>query len=527
MNEWRRQVTGAILAGGRGSRMGGRDKGLINVDGRPLIEHVLTRLRPQVGTVVIVANRNLARYGKYNCPVLSDEQPGYAGPLAGIASALSTAATPYVLIAPCDGPRLPRNLAVRLYQAAAAGAEIAVADDGSRLQPLFALLHTSLLPDVRQFMNEGGRSVHEWYGHHGIARVDFSDCAMAFVNLNSPDEVASRSSIKDRLNRPLRDLRVSVTDRCNFRCVYCMPRAAFGAGHRFLPRTDLLSFEEIERIARAAAALGVRKVRLTGGEPLLRRDLDRLIAMLASIGGLDDIALTTNGALLARHANALQAAGLNRVTVSLDTLDGSRFRRMADSVTPVSEVIAGIEAAARVGLAPVKINMVVKRGTNDGDVLAMAERFRHSGHVLRFIEYMDVGNSNGWRSDEVVPAAEIRDAIAARWPLTALEPHYAGEVARRYRYGDGGGEIGFITSISRPFCGDCTRARLSADGRLYTCLFAREGFDLRKLLRGGISETNLQRRLGALWMRRSDRYSELRAAQASAEQKVEMSYIGG
>ncbi|HET7370695.1 MAG TPA: GTP 3',8-cyclase MoaA [Gammaproteobacteria bacterium] len=331
----------------------------------------------------------------------------------------------------------------------------------------------------------------------------------------------------DRLNRPLRDLRISVTDRCNFRCVYCMPRATFGAGYRFMPRRDLLTFEEIERVARASAALGVRKIRLTGGEPLLRRDIDRLIAMLASIDGIEDIALTTNGSLLAKQANTLKAAGLNRVTVSLDTLDDSGFRRIADSVTPLSSVIAGIEAASRAGLATVKINMVVKRGVNDRDVLTMARRFRHSGHVLRFIEYMDVGNSNGWRSGDVITAATIRDTIAAQWPLEPMEPHYAGEVARRYRYRDGGGEIGFITSISRPFCGDCTRARLSAEGRLYTCLFARDGFDLRALLRGGISDDNLQRRLGALWMRRNDRYSELRVAQTSADDKVEMSYIGG
>jgi cyclic pyranopterin phosphate synthase len=333
--------------------------------------------------------------------------------------------------------------------------------------------------------------------------------------------------MRDRLNRPLRDLRISVTDRCNFRCVYCMPRELFGAAHQFLPRSDILTFEEITRVTRTATALGVRKVRLTGGEPLLRKNLERLVAMLASIDGLDDIALTTNGSLLADKAAELKAAGLKRITISLDTLDADGFRRMADTATPVTSILSGIEAAASAGLTPVKINMVVKRGANNQDVIDMAARFRHSSCVLRFIEYMDVGNSNGWRMNEVVTAAEMRDTIHAQWPLEPLEPHYAGEVARRYRYTDGGGEIGFISSISQPFCSSCTRARLSADGRLYTCLFARDGLDLRTLLRDGISDHNLQRRVSTRWMRRDNRYSELRTAQTKSGQKIEMSYIGG
>lgn len=331
----------------------------------------------------------------------------------------------------------------------------------------------------------------------------------------------------DRLNRPMRDLRISLTDRCNFRCRYCMPRELFGADHAFLPRRELLSFEEIEVVVRAAAAAGVRKIRLTGGEPLLRRDVDRLIAMLAAVDGIEDIALTTNGSLLADKAQALHDAGLDRVTVSLDSLDDAGFQRMTDTGVAVATILEGIDAAARAGLAPVKINMVVKRGANDDELLPMARQFRGSGHVLRFIEYMDVGNSNGWQNDEVVTAAEIRDTIAQRWPIEPVDPAYAGEVAKRYRYRDGGGEIGFVTSISQPFCGGCTRSRLSAEGKLYTCLFANAGYDLRELLRTGISEDNLHRRLSAIWMQRRDRYSELRAAGQPAEDKIEMSYIGG
>lgn len=334
--------------------------------------------------------------------------------------------------------------------------------------------------------------------------------------------------IQDRLNRPFRDLRVSVTDRCNFRCVYCMPREKFGVQHPFLPRQALLTFEEIARVARIAAALGVRKIRLTGGEPLLRDNIERLIEMLAAIRGLHDLALTTNGSLLAGKAQALKAAGLKRITISLDTLDQKVFRRINDVDVPLTKVLDGIDAAAAAGLGPIKINMVVKRGVNDGEVLAMAEHFRGSGHVLRFIEYMDVGNSNGWHSHDVVPAADIHAQLDAQWPLEALSPAYPGEVARRYRYRDGGGEVGFITSISQPFCGACTRARLSADGQLYTCLFASEGYALRDLLRDGICDDGLQRRLYAAWIGRDDRYSELRGAEwRSAESKVEMSYIGG
>ncbi len=332
----------------------------------------------------------------------------------------------------------------------------------------------------------------------------------------------------DALGRRLRDLRISVTDRCNFRCTYCMPREVFGRSYRFLPRADLLSFEEIARIAAIFAAAGVRKLRITGGEPLLRRDLDRLVAMLRAIDGIEDIALTTNGSLLPRHAERLAAAGLDRVTVSLDSLDDDVFMRMNDAAYPVAGVLAGIEAAAAAGLAPVKVNMVVKRGLNDGDVVAMAEHFRGSGHVLRFIEYMDVGASNGWRMDEVVPASEIVAAIGERWPLEPLAPAYGGEVAARYRYRDGGGEIGVIASVTQPFCGSCTRARLSAEGRLYTCLFASHGHDLREPLRAGADDEQLAALVTGVWRRRGDRYSEIRgAATARRQGRVEMSHIGG
>lgn len=334
-------------------------------------------------------------------------------------------------------------------------------------------------------------------------------------------------TVQDQFDRPLRDLRISLTDRCNFRCRYCMPRELFGSTHDFLPRRELLSFEELETVTRAAAAVGVEKIRLTGGEPLLRRDIEQLIAMLAAVDGIEDIALTTNGVLLADKASALYAAGLKRITVSLDSLDEARFQHMADTNVSVNTILESIDAAAEAGLSPVKINMVVKSGTNDDEVLTMAEQFRNTHHVLRFIEYMDVGNSNGWQQDEVLTAAQLRDTINAEWPLEPVDAHYVGEVANRYRYRDGSGEIGFITSISQPFCGDCTRARLSADGKLYTCLFGSQGFDLRAQLREGISDADLQRRLGAIWMQRSDRYSELRAAGAVDTNKVEMSYIGG
>jgi cyclic pyranopterin phosphate synthase len=332
----------------------------------------------------------------------------------------------------------------------------------------------------------------------------------------------------DTLARPVRDLRISVTDRCNFRCVYCMPKEIFGKQFEFLRREQLLTFEEIERLTRTFAALGVEKLRITGGEPLVRRSVDELIARLAGVPGIRDITLTTNGALLARMAQRLADAGLGRVTVSLDSLDDATFRAMNDVDFPVGEVLEGIDAALAAGLAPVKVNMVVKRGTNDDDVLAMAEHFRGTGVILRFIEYMDVGATNGWQLEEVLPSAEIVSAIGARWPLEPVDPAYRGEVAARYRYRDGGGEIGLISSVTQPFCHDCTRARLSAEGKLYTCLFASRGHDLRALLRSGASDEELDERLRGLWRARSDRYSELRSQSTPLDlPKVEMSHIGG
>jgi cyclic pyranopterin phosphate synthase len=337
--------------------------------------------------------------------------------------------------------------------------------------------------------------------------------------------------LADTLARPLRDLRISVTDRCQFRCTYCMPREVFGRDFAFLPRDELLTFEELTRLGRIFAGLGVRKLRLTGGEPLLRRDLERLIAMLAGIDGIQDIALTTNGALLARKARTLAAAGLRRVTVSLDSLDDAAFMALNDAGFPVARVLEAIAAASDAGLAPVKVNMVVRRGQNDQSILPMAGHFRHSGHVLRFIEYMDVGTTNGWRLEEVVPAAEIVSLIGAQWPLEPVAPTYHGEVARRYRYRDGAGEVGVIASVTQPFCRGCTRARLSADGKLYSCLFAGTGHDLRGPLRGGASDQALREQVAAIWTRRTDRYSELRTLQTVGKEKVtrrvEMSHIGG
>ena len=332
--------------------------------------------------------------------------------------------------------------------------------------------------------------------------------------------------LADARGRTLRDLRISVTDRCNFRCVYCMPKDVFGRDYPFLAHSDLLSFEEITRLARVFKAAGVEKIRLTGGEPLLRRNVERLVEMLAGIGGLD-LTLTTNGALLARKARALRDAGLTRVTVSLDSLDDTVFRRMNDADFPVAGVLAGIDAAAEAGLAPIKINMVVKRGMNEGEILPMARRFKGSGHILRFIEYMDVGATNGWRMDDVVPAAEVVRAISAELPLEPVDANYRGEVALRWRYRDGGGEIGVIASVTQAFCRDCTRARLSTEGKLYTCLFADQGWDLRALLREGASDPELAAAIAAVWTRRDDRYSELRTAETVARPKVEMSYIGG
>lgn len=337
--------------------------------------------------------------------------------------------------------------------------------------------------------------------------------------------------IIDTLQRPLRDLRVSVTDRCNMRCRYCMPKEVFGPGFRFLPRRELLSFEEITRIVGAFARVGVRKVRLTGGEPLLRAELPRLVGMLAAVPGIEDLALTTNGSLLRALAKPLREAGLRRITVSLDTLDRDRFRAITDSAVSLTEVLAGIDAAVEAGFAPIKLNTVVRRGMNDDEIELLADFARRRGHILRFIEYMDVGNSNGWQASDVVPAEEIVRRITARWPVEPLAPNYPGEVANRFRYRDGAGEFGVIASVTAPFCRGCSRARLSAVGELYTCLFAAKGHDLRSIVRRDVDEATidsaLEETIERIWRRRSDRYSELRARQARKPHVVEMSYIGG
>jgi cyclic pyranopterin phosphate synthase len=329
----------------------------------------------------------------------------------------------------------------------------------------------------------------------------------------------------DTLGRELRDLRISVTDRCNFRCVYCMPREVFDAKYAFLPQAAILSFEEIARLARIFVGLGVKKIRLTGGEPLLRKHLHKLIAMLAPLGA--DLTLTTNGSALAAQAPALKAAGLKRITVSLDSLDEATFRAMNDADYPVAGVLQGIAAAASAGLAPVKINMVVKRGANDHQILDMARRWRGTGHILRFIEFMDVGSTNGWRMDDVIPSAEVVRRIAEVFPLEPVDPDYRGEVAERWRYRDGGGEIGVISSVTQAFCRDCNRMRLSTEGALFTCLFAQTGHDLKSLLRGGASDDELRDQIVAVWRARGDRYSEIRTAETARLRKVEMSYIGG
>src|SRR3989441_1871406 len=334
----------------------------------------------------------------------------------------------------------------------------------------------------------------------------------------------SGGALVDTRERPMRDLRISVTDRCNFRCVYCMPREMFGADHPFLPYSAILSFEEVTRLARIFVGLGVQKIRLTGGEPLVRRELHRLVAMLAELPV--EITLTTNGSLLAKQAKALKAAGLHRVTVSLDSLDDATFRAMNDADFPVAKVIDAIEAAAAEGL-PVKVNTVVKRGVNDQDIVRMAERWRGTGHIARFIEYMDVGSSNGWRMDDVVPSAEVVKRISVRWPLEAIDANYTGEVAERWRYVDGAGEIGVISSVTQAFCSTCTRMRLSTEGSLFTCLFAQSGHDLKSLVRGGASDGEIRDQIAAVWQRRADRYSEIRTAETAKLQKVEMSYIGG
>jgi cyclic pyranopterin phosphate synthase len=334
-------------------------------------------------------------------------------------------------------------------------------------------------------------------------------------------------TVLDTLGRPMRDLRISVTDRCNFRCVYCMPKEVFGRDHAFLPRTEILDFEEIERVVRASVALGVRKVRLTGGEPLVRRNLEGLVAMLAAIDGIEDLTLTTNASLLADHAQGLADAGLHRVTVSLDALDDPTFQAMNDVGFPVSRVLDGIAAAEDAGLGPIKVNVVIRRGLNEHAIIDLAEHFRGTPTTVRYIEYMDVGHTNGWRLDDVVPAAEVVAAIDARWPLVPLESAYRGEVAQRYRYRDGGGEIGVISSVTQPFCGDCTRARLTADGQLFTCLFATAGHDLRALIRSGVGDVELAEALRFIWAGRDDRYSELRTLDTVDLPKVEMSFIGG
>ncbi|MEE9216894.1 MAG: GTP 3',8-cyclase MoaA [Anaerolineales bacterium] len=332
--------------------------------------------------------------------------------------------------------------------------------------------------------------------------------------------------ITDTLSRPLHDMRISVTDRCNFRCVYCMPKEIFGRNFQFLGREELLTFEEIQALARAFHAIGVRKIRLTGGEPLVRRQIEKLVVML-SVLPETDLTMTTNGILLPSAAENLKAAGLKRVTISLDSLDDDVFQAMNDVGASVHDVLLGVDAAEEAGLHPIKINMVVKRGVNEASVLPMARYFKERGHILRFIEYMDVGHTNGWRLDDVVPAAEIVEIIGTEMEIEPVEANYRGEVANRYRYADGEGEIGLIASVTQPFCQDCTRVRLSADGMLYTCLFAVKGHDLREAVRSGASHEELIDTISSIWTGRTDRYSELRSAETEGLQKVEMSYIGG
>ncbi len=334
-------------------------------------------------------------------------------------------------------------------------------------------------------------------------------------------------AVRDTFDRPLRDLRVSVTDRCNFRCVYCMPREVFGPDFQFLDREELLTYEEIVRLSRIFIAQGVEKIRVTGGEPLVRRDLPLLIEQLSALDGLQDLTLTTNGALLPAQAGPLREAGLTRITVSLDSLDDATFRAMNDVEVGVDVVLAGIDAARDAGLWPIKVNAVVKRGLNDHTIVDLARHFHGTGIIVRFIEYMDVGTTNGWVLDHVVPAAEIVERIGDALPLEPLDPNYRGEVARRYRYRDGGGEIGVITSITQPFCGDCTRARLSPEGELFTCLFGASGFDLRALLRSGFTDDELADAVGRVWSIRDDRYSDLRTDATTELKRVEMSHIGG
>ncbi len=348
--------------------------------------------------------------------------------------------------------------------------------------------------------------------HPGLARDEGTDSTpMPFTDL---------------LNRPLRDLRISVTDRCNFRCVYCMPKEIFGSDYHYLPHDQVLTFEEIARLARMFAAHGVKKIRLTGGEQLVRKDLPLLVSMLSQIPDID-LTMTTNRSLLPRYAQALKDAGLKRISVSLDSLDNDVFKAMNDVDFPVEKVLEGMEAAQKVGLEPIKVNMVVKRGMNESSILPMARFFREKGYILRFIEYMDVGHTNGWRMDDVISAKEIVEIINAEMPLEPLDPNYKGEVAERWRYKDGKGEIGVIASVTQPFCRDCNRARLSAEGKLYTCLFAIKGHDLKSLLRGGATDEEVSQFIERVWGRRSDRYSELRSENTVDLPKVEMSHIGG
>ncbi len=335
--------------------------------------------------------------------------------------------------------------------------------------------------------------------------------------------------LQDKLARPVRDLRISVTDRCNFRCVYCMPRHKFGTSHQFLPRRDLLTYEEIARVAQAFVSLGVQKLRITGGEPLIRHELERLVELLAGIPGVDDLSMTTNASCLTlEKARSLQRAGLKRITISLDALDDRTFMTINDVDFPVSRVLAGIENAEAVGLAPIKVNMVIKRGVNEHSILPMARFFHGTGHILRFIEYMDVGQSNGWCLADVVPSSEVVDKIHSELPIEPMHPNYDGEVAKRWRYKDGGGEIGIISSVTQPFCGSCARARLSAKGTLYTCLFADSGYDIRHQIREArASDRELERYLSSVWRSRQDRYSQIRSHNTVDLRKIEMSYIGG
>ena len=337
---------------------------------------------------------------------------------------------------------------------------------------------------------------------------------------------ALAAGLQDTRGRRIRDLRISVTDRCNFRCTYCMPKDVFDADYQFLPHDDLLTFEEITRIARISVGLGVEKIRLTGGEPLLRKSIERLVEMLSAIPGID-LTLTTNGSALKTKAKALKAAGLQRVTVSLDSLDDATFRAMNDVDFPVAKVLEAIDAAADAGLTPVKINMVVKRGVNDHDIVAMARHFKGSGHIVRFIEFMDVGATNGWRMDDVIASADIVRRINDAFPLIGADANYAGEVAERWRYADGSGEIGVISSVTQAFCSSCTRARLSTDGGLYTCLFAQKGYDLRSMLRAGKADEEIRDAIAGIWQHRRDNYSEIRTAETAGDRKVEMSFIGG